>query len=258
MRIKTIFRITIILSYLIIVILIASMIYPIPAHQIEIKELGNYYGYINGNLTAGTYLNINNRGPYPINDFTMHYDLYNSTIKVSSDTTNFGDIAGNKTLNVSFRINVNELLIKPELVYLIFHSTNLTLSLKVNGGYAYGLVKFFFNTNVTIAWERLAAFNITGHYVTNNSTDIFVHFPFYFGSAPFLHGNITLISKMVLNGTVIGIFNKTIPLGTNYTSEIIFKFPISEMNYLQSNVKFIKVSFSARINNSTVDLGVIQ
>ncbi|MCI4434062.1 MAG: hypothetical protein JHC29_01135 [Thermoplasmata archaeon] len=258
MKIKRIFGIGTAIAYIVIFLFIASMIYPFPSHQIKIREGGSYHYYSEGNLTAGSYINIENKGPYPVSDLVLSYQILNGTYGLSSDKLYLGNAVGNKTLNISFKIDVNKILNVPELNYLIFYPANLTLKLNLTGNYAYGFVKFLLRGNVTIGWDALARYSVGQIYVTQNSTNFSVHVPFQFGSAPFLSGNVTLLSKMVLNGTVLKEARTVLPLGTNYSTEIIFNFPISYENYLQQNAQYIKLYNYVIIKNNTIALGVIQ
>lgn len=256
MKAGRILGITTIIVYVLIILFIVSMIYPFPMHQIDIMESGGYHFYSKGNLTAGTYINMVNRGPYPISDLVLKYSIYNSTVPVSQDTLYLGNVIGNTTLNISMKINILKLVEIPVLNYLLFHSSNLTLKLNLYGKYAYGFISFFMSGNITMYWERLAGFSFGTYYYTQNSTNFTIHVPFYFSSAPFLSGNFTLISKMLLNGSQINEARTTVPLGVNYTGELVFNFPLSEAPYIQGNSKYIKLDNSALIYNHTIELGV--
>ncbi|MEM3327260.1 MAG: hypothetical protein QW745_02115 [Thermoplasmata archaeon] len=258
-------KISLIAIYIVIILFIASIIYPFPTGKIKINEAGTTHYVVGDNLSMSVLFNVENNGQYAIDNLYLKYSILNNTIHISDGIEKLNDLIGNTSLNLTFtslnltfKISLKKIQESPELNYLLFHSTNLALLINLSGNYAYGFIKFLFSGNVTNGWDRLIYYNFSYPYLTQNSTNVSVFVPFIFVTPPFIHGNATLFSEMVLNGTIIKVSHEPVIFGTNYSSSLKFVFPISEANYLNNNSKYIYLENYLIYNVNTIYLGVIK
>jgi hypothetical protein len=254
-----ILKAVIIVLDLVILLFIASIIYPIPSSQIEVYQPENFhYSFSNNMVMASAIVHIHNKSPYSITCVIVDYTILNNTTSIAAGLENLPDIAGNYSHSIVFAINMLNFFnaSKTEFYYLVFHSTTLTLKIYLSGYYALGMIKFSVNGTEPVHWPRILNYTISAFAVTATQSNVTVSVPITVDTASYLSGNATLLSKLLINGSAIKVMTTTIPLGSNFASSINFTFPSSEKNYLLANLNYLQLRNYINIGNVTIPLEV--
>lgn len=251
-------RAAIAIVYIIILLFILSIVYPVSSEDIKIFKGKEYYFIKNGNLTISQIIYAVNKGPYPISNLILNYKISNASSIISAGTEDLKTVIGNVTENISFIINLSELIKNKNLTSLIFKSQLLSLNFSISGLYALGFVTFSMTSGFPLIWNRIVYYHFLLPEIVQNESNVTISVPLQVNISSLLRNNLKILSEMYLNGTQIKSSYISIVPGINYTTELNFTFPSSYKEFIYQNFDHFYFLNYMILFNRTLFIGEIR
>jgi len=243
-KLPFILRMIFVIFVLLILIFITLVIYPFATNNFVVyRPEPNSVKYVmNGtDLDMVVPLHILNRGFFKIDKVIINYSIWNVSELLFNGSHEIYNIMGNFYTNISIVANLSKFLNNNE-TYFIFHNTNLTMLIKISGTYAYGIINYTLNMSLAYYWNALIeSINVGEYSILEKNNSYQLELPFHFSSASFLKGNITQDLEILINNTEISSTVLDVPLGTFYSTNIIFILNETQIQEIMKNANSLYI-----------------
>ncbi len=209
-----------------------------------ISVTGFNYEISNGSLFLKFDLHILNKGFYSLQNSRLQYFIVNGSSNITSGKIYLGNIVGEFYIPISIPVSIIN-LVGHFLTYNISqleNPVNLRVYLKFLSYYAFNFFTISLSSIGKIKLPPpLLYFNLGKPQYNINNSYINIEFPLTIDTAFYLKTTSIIKTILQFNNTILGYYNATLELGTNYTLWLKYNVPISYENSMANNYNKISI-----------------